>query len=64
MWDEVAEVTRLSEIRLGEAMDTDAEIIATACPWCHIQLQDAVQDTENESRIEVKDIAQLLVETL
>jgi len=64
MWDEVEEVTRLSEIRLGEAMDADAEIIATACPWCHIQLHDAVQDTNNESKIVVKDIAEILVEAL
>ncbi len=64
MWAAVEEVTRLSQIRLREAMEVNAEIIATGCPWCHIQLEDAVKDTNNEDKITVKDIAELVAEAL
>lgn len=64
MWAAVEETTRLSQIRLREAMEVGAEIIATACPWCHIQLEDAIKDTGNEGKLEVKDIAELVTEAL
>ena len=61
MYIEVDEVTRLSHLRLEQAMATGAEIIATACPWCYTQLKDAINVTDQEGRIEVKDIAELLL---
>jgi Fe-S oxidoreductase len=64
MWASVEEITRLSQIRLSEAMEAGADIIVTACPWCHIQLADAITDTGNEGRLEVKDIAELVTEAL
>jgi len=36
----------------------------SACPWCHIELEDAIKDTGNEGKIEVKDIAELVAEAL
>ena len=64
MWAAVEEVTRLSQIRLKEAIKVKASIIATACPWCHIQLGDAIKDTNSEDKIEVKDIAELMADVL
>lgn len=64
MWAAVEDNPRLSQIRLKEAMEVNAEIIATACPWCHIELEDAIKDTGNEGKIEVKDIAELVAEAL
>lgn len=61
MYIEVDEVTRLSHLRLEQAMASGAEIIATACPWCYTQLKDAIKVTDQEGRIEVKDIAELLL---
>jgi Fe-S oxidoreductase len=64
MWVEVEEVQRLSETRVKEALALGAEIIATACPWCHIQLEDAIKTTGNERKIKVKDVAELLAESI
>ncbi len=61
MYIEVDEVTRLSHLRLEQALATGAEIIATACPWCYTQMKDAIKVTDQEGRIEVKDIAELLL---
>ncbi|MBW2040322.1 MAG: (Fe-S)-binding protein, partial [Deltaproteobacteria bacterium] len=64
MWIETEEINRLSETRINEALAEGAEIIATACPWCHIQLEDAVKTTGSEGKIEVKDVAELLAESI
>ncbi len=47
-------------IRVREALETGAEIIATSCPKCLIMLDDAIKAEGAENRIEVKDISQLL----
>jgi len=64
MFTEVEEVERLSEKRVQQAIDVGAEIIATACPWCYIQLADGIKTTGNEGKIIVKDIAELLADCI
>lgn len=51
---------RLGEIRVKDAVDCGAEILATACPFCLLTLEDAVKTTGLEEKIEVMDIAELL----
>jgi Fe-S oxidoreductase len=64
MYIEVDEVKRLSHLRLEEALATGAEIIATACPWCYIQMKDAIKATDQEGRIEVRDVAEILIRSV
>jgi Fe-S oxidoreductase len=64
MWIDVEEINRLSETRVKEALEVGAEVIATACPWCHSQLEDAVKTTGSEGKVEVKDVAELLGESV
>jgi Fe-S oxidoreductase len=61
MYIDVDEVTRLSHLRLEQAISTGAEIIATACPWCYTQMKDAIKVTDQEGHIEVMDISELLL---
>ncbi len=51
---------RLAKIRVGEAMDVGAEILATACPFCLLTLEDVVKTGGLEESIEVLDIAELV----
>jgi len=37
-----------------------AEILAVACPFCLLTIEDAVKTTGNEDKIQVMDIAELL----
>lgn len=55
---------RLSEKRIEEALDMGAEIIATACPFCLLTLEDSVKTMGNEDKIQVKDVAELVAEAL
>ena len=51
---------RLAEVRVKDAVAMGAEILATACPFCLLTLEDAVKTTGNEGKIEVRDIVELL----
>jgi Fe-S oxidoreductase len=51
---------RLAEIRVKEAVDVGAEILAVACPFCMLTMEDAVKTTGNEGKIQVMDVAELL----
>jgi len=51
---------RLAEIRVKDAVEAGAEILAVACPFCLLTIEDAVKTTGNEGKIEIMDIAELL----
>jgi heterodisulfide reductase subunit D len=48
--------------RTKEALDTQAEIIATGCPFCNTMMTDGVKSL-NENAAEVLDIAELIVKS-
>lgn len=47
-------------IRVREALDTGAEILAVACPMCSKMLDDAVKAEEVEEKIKVQDVAEIV----
>jgi Fe-S oxidoreductase len=51
---------RLAEIRVKEAVEAEADILAVACPFCMLTMEDAVKTTGNEGKIQVMDVAELL----
>lgn len=55
---------RLAETRVKDAVEMGVDVIATACPFCLLNLEDAVKLTGNESKIVVKDIMELVSEAL
>jgi len=61
MWYEGPPGQRLSEVRVNEALRTGASIIAVACPFCLVNLEDAVKTVGVEERLKVMDIAELLL---
>jgi Fe-S oxidoreductase len=55
---------RLAQLRIKEALETGAEILATACPFCLLTLDEAVKHLNVENRIQVLDIAEIAVKAL
>lgn len=51
---------RLAEIRVKEAVEVGADVLAVACPFCMLTMEDAVKTTGNEGKIQVLDVAELL----
>ena len=63
-WRESKPGDRLSELRIQEAADVGAEIVATACPFCMIMLEDGVKSLDKDDEIEIRDIAELVADAL
>ncbi|ABL88872.1 protein of unknown function DUF224, cysteine-rich region domain protein [Pyrobaculum islandicum DSM 4184] len=61
-WYDVPEEKRISHIRFEELVSTGASTIVTLCPFCNAMLLDAKRT--KESSVEVKDIAEVVLESL
>ena len=55
---------RLAQSRIKEALETGAEILATACPFCLLTLEEAVKHLNAEDKIRVMDIAEIAAQAL
>jgi Fe-S oxidoreductase len=55
---------RLAEIRVKDAVAAGADIVAVACPFCLLTIEDAVKTTGNEGKIQIMDIAELVTQAL
>ena len=50
-------------VRTKEALETNADIIATGCPFCNTMMTDGVKNLD-EGKAEVKDLAELIASCL
>lgn len=64
LWMETKPEWRFSDLRIHEACETGASILATACPYCISMLEDSRKTVNKEDVIEIKDIAELIAEAL
>jgi Fe-S oxidoreductase len=67
MWMEEHIGKRVNVERTEEAVDTGASKIATGCPFCRVMMTDGVDDvvaSRNIEKVEVLDVAQLLLSSL
>jgi succinate dehydrogenase/fumarate reductase iron-sulfur protein len=55
---------RPASIRLNEVLSTGANILAVSCPKCLIMFEDAIKSESLEERVVVKDISELVLESL
>jgi Fe-S oxidoreductase len=55
---------RLAEVRVKDAVAMGVEVIATACPFCLLTIEDAVKTTGHEEEIQVMDIMELVAQTI
>ncbi len=51
---------RINQVRLQEGVETGAEKLCVACPFCFTMLDDGVKETGVEDKVEVLDIAQVV----
>ncbi|MDX1278749.1 (Fe-S)-binding protein [Oceanihabitans sediminis] len=50
----------INELRTEDALKTNPDIIATACPYCMTMMTDGVKVKEQEQKVKVLDIAELI----
>jgi heterodisulfide reductase subunit D len=56
--------TRINFERSAEAIETGANIIASACPFCNTMLTDGVKHAEKEEMVKVMDVAELIAASM
>jgi len=65
MWSEGTNAEeRLATERIEEALDTGADVLAVACPFCLLTLEDAVKVGGHEDRLQVLDIMELVARAM
>ena len=61
MWIEAFEATeRTANIRVKDALDMGVDVIATACPFCILTLEDAVKTLGLEDKLKVMDVIEIV----
>jgi len=63
IWAETKKGERFSDIRLDQATDAGASVLAAVCPYCIANFKDSVTTNKTEE-IECRDIAELVLEAL
>ena len=48
--------------RTEQALETNAGIIAAACPFCNTMMTDGVKNKEKEATVKVYDLAELITD--
>jgi len=64
IWMETKKGERFADMRLEEALETGASVLAVACPFCMCMLNDSLLTLDKGDIIEIKDIAELLLEVI
>jgi len=60
VWMETQKSERFSDIRIDQALDVNAEVLATSCPYCITMLEDSRTTMNVGDKIEVKDITEIV----
>ncbi|NDI33875.1 (Fe-S)-binding protein [Chengkuizengella sediminis] len=63
MWMEETEGTRVNNERTEQALQTKPDLIATGCPYCLTMVDDGLK-AKDEERVQAKDIAEIISESL
>lgn len=64
IWMETAKGERFSDLRLMQALETGAEVLITACPYCIANFEDSRLNLELTDKIEIKDLTEVVREAL
>lgn len=64
MWLETKKGERLSDFRLAQAIETGADILAVACPYCLTSFEDSRLTIASGDSIQIKDIAELVWDSI
>ncbi len=63
-WMEEKIGKRVNQTRVNEALETNAEVLAAACPFCITMFEDGVKGVEAEEKLKIEDISEIIVQAL
>jgi Fe-S oxidoreductase len=50
--------------RIEEALNTNPDVVAAACPFCITMLSDGIKNKEKEEQVKVYDLAEMIARSL
>ena len=62
--DNLVLIDRINQLRAQEVYDAKTDMVATACPYCLTMLEDGINGLENERQPVVKDIVEIVAESM
>jgi len=64
IWAETPKEERFSDIRVAQAKEVGAEVLATSCPYCISNFEESKLALGEDERLEIKDITEVIHEAL
>ena len=64
IWMETKKGERFADFRIEQALEVGAEVMAVACPYCMSNFDDSVLTTGKEESISIREIAELVADSL
>jgi len=64
IWMETIKGERFSDLRVVQAVEAGAEVLATACPYCIANFEDSRLALKDETALEIKDITEIVFEAI
>jgi Fe-S oxidoreductase len=64
IWMETPKEERLSDLRIEQAVEAGAEVLATSCPYCILNFEDSLLTSGREADIAIKDLTEILQEAI
>lgn len=63
-WMEEKVGKRVNQTRVNEALETQAEVVAAACPFCITMFEDGVKGVEAEEKLRIEDISEIVAQAI
>jgi Fe-S oxidoreductase len=64
VWMEEKIGKRVNQTRINEALETNAEVMAAACPFCITMFEDGVKGVEAEDKLKIEDISEIIARAI
>jgi len=64
IWVETPKTERFSDLRLQQAIDVGAEVLATSCPYCITNFEDSRLSLDEGVELEIRDITEIIQELI
>jgi Fe-S oxidoreductase len=64
IWMETQKGERFSDLRVDQAIEAGAEVLATSCPYCITNFEDSRMNREDSESLAVRDITEIIQEVI
>jgi len=64
IWAETPKEERFSDLRVAQATEVGAEVLATSCPYCISNFEESILGLEGDGAPVIKDVTEVILEAL